>query len=120
MDGEIVDDALRHGDDMRRARIDEAHHRLGGERAAEMGAGIDPFADQPRPASPRHRPGVGDIGAGEEAECRMGLEPSGKRAQPGQARSDEHTSELPSLMLSSYAVFCLQKKTKSTRLNSSQ
>src|SRR3546814_4105696 len=26
-------------------------------------------------------------------------------------RSDEHTSELPSLMRSSYAVFCLQKKT---------
>src|SRR3546814_5910476 len=28
-----------------------------------------------------------------------------------QARSDEHTSELPSLMRISYAVFCLKKKT---------
>src|SRR3546814_1991474 len=28
----------------------------------------------------------------------------------GQARSEEHTSELQSLMRSSYAVFCLQKK----------
>src|SRR3546814_5139332 len=27
-------------------------------------------------------------------------------------RSDEHTSELPSLMRISYAVFCLKKKTK--------
>src|SRR3546814_1618911 len=29
----------------------------------------------------------------------------------GQARSEEHTSELQSLMRISYAVFCLQKKT---------
>src|SRR3546814_8646315 len=32
--------------------------------------------------------------------------PAAKRA----ARSEEHTSELPSLMRSSYAVFCLKKK----------
>src|SRR3546814_9652332 len=30
----------------------------------------------------------------------------------GEARSEEHTSELQSLMRISYAVFCLQKKTK--------
>src|SRR3546814_9666093 len=30
-------------------------------------------------------------------------------------RSEEHTSELQSLMRISYAVFCLQKKTKQTR-----
>src|SRR3546814_6256098 len=30
-------------------------------------------------------------------------------------RSEEHTSELQSLMRISYAVFCLQKKTKLTR-----
>src|SRR3546814_4389975 len=30
-------------------------------------------------------------------------------------RSEEHTSELQSLMRISYAVFCLKKKTKSTR-----
>src|SRR3546814_10159650 len=30
----------------------------------------------------------------------------------GAVRSDEHTSELQSLMRISYAVFCLQKKTK--------
>src|SRR3546814_7986070 len=29
-------------------------------------------------------------------------------------RSEEHTSELQSLMRNSYAVFCLKKKTKST------
>src|SRR3546814_8864638 len=30
---------------------------------------------------------------------------------PGAVRSEEHTSELQSLMRSSYAVFCLKKKT---------
>src|SRR3546814_3317259 len=30
-------------------------------------------------------------------------------------RSEEHTSELQSLMRSSYAVFCLKKKTKSNK-----
>src|SRR3546814_5297420 len=30
-------------------------------------------------------------------------------------RSEEHTSELQSLMRSSYAVFCLKKKTKRTK-----
>src|SRR3546814_3840706 len=34
----------------------------------------------------------------------------GKLRQP--ARSEEHTSELQSLMRISYAVFCLKKKTK--------
>src|SRR3546814_8475366 len=32
------------------------------------------------------------------------------RAKPDQCRSEEHTSELQSLMRSSYAVFCLKKK----------
>src|SRR3546814_2891146 len=31
--------------------------------------------------------------------------------QAAQARSEEHTSELPSLMRTSYAVFCLKHKT---------
>src|SRR3546814_20246321 len=44
-------------------------------------------------ASDRHR----------EAETRQGL---------GARRSEEHTSELQSLMRSSYAVFCLKKKSK--------
>src|SRR3546814_3346792 len=35
----------------------------------------------------------------------------GKREGPGSARSEEHTSELQSLMRISYAVFCLKTKT---------
>src|SRR3546814_5044132 len=33
------------------------------------------------------------------------------RPTPGMGRSEEHTSELQSLMRNSYAVFCLKKKT---------
>src|SRR3546814_7206844 len=32
-------------------------------------------------------------------------------------RSEEHTSELHSLMRTSYAVFCLKKKTKNNNIN---
>src|SRR3546814_7089361 len=37
---------------------------------------------------------------------------AGTRSPPGSARSEEHTSELQSLMRISYAVFCLKKKKK--------
>src|SRR3546814_6567383 len=48
--------------------------------------------------------------------CAVGL-PNGKTAL---ARSEEHTSELQSLMRNSYAVFCLKKKknTQETKLKS--
>src|SRR3546814_3893042 len=36
---------------------------------------------------------------------------------PTPPRSEEHTSELQSLMRTSYAVFCLKKKTKITKQN---
>src|SRR3546814_9719895 len=39
------------------------------------------------------------------------FEPSRRRSRP---RSEEHTSELPSLMRISYAVFCLKKKNRKT------
>src|SRR3546814_7399029 len=41
---------------------------------------------------------------------RLGLDPNSS------LRSEEHTSELQSLMRISYAVFCLQKKKKHTRI----
>src|SRR3546814_1753659 len=43
------------------------------------------------------------------------------RMDMDQDRSEEHTSELPSLMRNSYAVFCLKKKNsanKKTKINS--
>src|SRR3546814_3492441 len=43
---------------------------------------------------------------------------SGSRfASPEESRSEEHTSELQSLMRNSYAVFCLKKTTKLLRLH---
>src|SRR3546814_9977218 len=36
--------------------------------------------------------------------------------QPAQSRSEEHTSELQSLMRISYAVFCLKKKKKTKHI----
>src|SRR3546814_3599342 len=38
-------------------------------------------------------------------------------AARSEVRSEEHTSELQSLMRISYAVFCLKKKTHNTNLN---
>src|SRR3546814_2316308 len=46
-------------------------------------------------------------GSGQYAEVTIDLEPTGPG---GGYRSEEHTSELKSLMRSSYAVFCLKKK----------
>src|SRR3546814_2314593 len=42
------------------------------------------------------------------------------RAGEQSNRSEEHTSELQSLMRISYAVFCLKKKTQKTQSNRSQ
>src|SRR3546814_4332838 len=66
-----------------------------------------------RPSSSRRRP---------QRSSRSGS--PGGRAGPGQfhsplpaARSEEHTSELQSLMRISYAVFCLKKKKKKKPIN---
>src|SRR3546814_1859968 len=50
---------------------------------------------------------------GHGARHRHGIDVSGNLhgAHIGKSRSEEHTSELQSLMRISYAVFCLKKKT---------
>src|SRR3546814_4898714 len=40
-----------------------------------------------------------------------------RRSATRGGRSEEHTSELQSLMRISYAVFCLKKKTRKTHIN---
>src|SRR3546814_2602312 len=57
--------------------------------------------------------GPGDEGLGDEDGCCEGHRPA---RRPGE-RSEEHTSELQSLMRISYAVFCLKKKKKKTKNN---
>src|SRR3546814_7931461 len=73
----------------RSARCDRASGRI------PVGAGVSHGSGRSRPVDRRW----GNAGA-----CRR----IGKR----QVRSEEHTSELQSLMRNSYAVFCLKKKKK--------
>src|SRR3546814_2661447 len=56
------------------------------------------------------------LGGAERPEQRVADLDRGRRPRirhAGEARSEEHTSELQSLMRTSYAVFCLKKKIKS-------
>src|SRR3546814_3577907 len=54
---------------------------------------------------------VGPHGACSQHQCQGGY------CQPLQDRSEEHTSELQSLMRISYAVFCLKKKKQYNTIN---
>src|SRR3546814_7623136 len=91
--------------DAARRRLDgKAHHDVGG---AERGAG------EPRAAALQFVVPEGERG-GELRIGQAGLHLLRHHAddRPQQAgRSEEHTSELQSLMRISYAVFCLKKKT---------
>src|SRR3546814_2884454 len=59
-----------------------------------------------RPARDPHAPPPDDRGA-----ASAGNAGTRRPAAPGAERSEEHTSELQSLMRISYAVFCLKKNT---------
>src|SRR3546814_7318013 len=81
-------------------------------RAGGLIARADPRRHRQRPLWLAHRA---------DARRRAGAAPRARRpslparAAPsprGRGRSEEHTSELQSLMRISYAVFCLKKKTK--------
>src|SRR3546814_8633116 len=71
---------------------------------------LDEAEGQNRAVRVEHRRGVGGPVGGEwqeaEPECRLDQ----RHALDRPTRSEEHTSELQSLMRISYAVFCLQKK----------
>src|SRR3546814_7169009 len=70
-----------------------------------------------------HREGAAVTGADINPEMLgVGMERAKKRGLEGLVRSEEHTSELQSLMRISYGVFCLKKKniktyTYSTTIN---
>src|SRR3546814_6465700 len=62
-----------------------------------------------------HRPAALVLDGEPQVPGRRREQPEGgKRGQDALQRSEEHTSELQSLMRISYAVFCLKKKTKTT------
>src|SRR3546814_5395636 len=58
----------------------------------------------------RHISKVGLAIAEEVHPLRLGQAPDDRRAIRNRGRSEEHTSELQSLMRISYAVFCMKKK----------
>src|SRR3546814_6263087 len=75
-------------------------------RSAAVGRRAHQHHSPPQPpASDRHRPAPRPQRGGER---RTGRHPGQRRHH--RARSEEHTSELQSLMRNSYAVFSLKKK----------
>src|SRR3546814_6518286 len=103
-------EASQRNEDHRRAEAGEAAHQAGGERRhgqpeeAIFGQSCRPCDVQARPRS-RYRMRTW-CAKSRPLEMVICSKPSIF------ARSEEHTSELQSLMRISYAVFCLKKKTK--------
>src|SRR3546814_3374242 len=86
---------------------------------AIIGPGVGEIGDQRKPHRARRRLGrqraiafgLGRVGeAPEQVELEAG-DPALQREVAAARRSEEHTSELQSLMRTSYAVLCLKKKT---------
>src|SRR3546814_3384801 len=82
-------------------------------------AEVKKLAQNTRGATDEIRRSIGSLAAeagGLVAEIQSGVEQSSRaEAQFETIRSEEHTSELQSLMRISYAVFCLKKKNKTTQ-----
>src|SRR3546814_2971558 len=78
--------------------------------STSAGIHLDSWFDRHR--LPERGP-IEGIGRIKQGQCRFAFfETSGKRLRQALGcRSEEHTSELQSLMRISYAVFCLKKKT---------
>src|SRR3546814_8796058 len=92
---------------------------MGGEVRARLHAGGDGTrrCDLPRstPALGRRLGRLVLPGSGASRD-RLPLRPRDFDAGDHRCRSEEHTSELQSLMRISYAVFCLKKKKKNKRI----
>src|SRR3546814_2950855 len=112
----------------RSADEDRARHQLrtGRAAAARRGAGLGfrsrprrrarrmgQFA-QPRPGDGRHREAAQAVLFDAVPVVRLAAADRGQ-GRAIRRRSEEHTSELQSLMRISYAVFCLKKKNKRTK-----
>src|SRR3546814_7347929 len=85
---------------------------MGREAEREAFGAVEPRAGQREKDAdasfePRQIPAAADVG--EQADPGLGHREAGVF---GRDRSEEHTSELQSLMRISYAVFCLKKKKK--------
>src|SRR3546814_2193347 len=87
---------------------------IAGEDVADLGDAALPLlarrdpADRPIAAGQRDRPAAPTFHVGARREIVAHFLDAGERRP--RPRSEEHTSELQSLMRISYAVFCLKKK----------
>src|SRR3546814_3498949 len=77
---------------------------------------LQPRSGEVRRPHQGHRKGPRRKGRGGGTLAGTGGKGRGAGRLEGLARSEEHTSELQSLMRISYAVFCLKKKTKYVQL----
>src|SRR3546814_1179510 len=81
-----------------------------------QGVAVSPLFGGHRRHAPTRREVAEDAQGHERQNYEFEHGPAGKRTFEGRlrgsARSEEHTSELQSLMRTSYAVFCLKKKHK--------
>src|SRR3546814_2497304 len=84
-----------------RAARDRVFARFESHRKRELAPGVLP---EVRPDEGRFLPAVAAVRGHLDATHRVGAS----------ERSEEHTSELQSLMRNSYAVFCLNKKNPNT------
>src|SRR3546814_9744812 len=95
-------------------KVDTSGCVLGGHELAQVPGQLrvraDPQAGQQQHAKPQQREGDAQAGAHESVAMRRRANASARRG----TRSEEHTSELQSLMRTSYAVFCLKQNKKKT------
>src|SRR3546814_1602273 len=94
------------------------------ERVTEQGGDGEPVgqpADQRRLGARSQQidpeAGLAQPGGADVDEAHGDQQRRGEAAMTAQGRSEEHTSELQSLMRISYAVFCLKKKKKTEEKN---
>src|SRR3546814_1219692 len=79
-------------------------------------AGALPAAGRAEHRSHHRSRGPDPLGAPHRGLAPAGVVPPAGREDGARGRSEEHTSELQSLMRISYAVFCLKKTTPKKRL----
>src|SRR3546814_5938340 len=79
---------------------------------SSVGLGRHQRADDPRPPDTARKDHIGAARRPVLRHCRADPQ---RLSGHGAPRSEEHTSELQSLMRISYAVFCLKKKTTTPR-----
>src|SRR3546814_3664409 len=104
-------DLAQHGDrQCRPARQPYRHRPVSRGKRRHQGARDRAFSGAVRQAKP---PLSGVVTTAEERSCRA-FTASPTTATRSTIRSEEHTSELQSLMRISYAVFCLKKTTHNT------